>query len=169
MAGSQHTVNTLRLISLLRGRKRGVAMHQLIEELGCGRSSLYRYLDTLEVGNVPIRRFKLMGEARVVLDDVAGNLTSEQLWAIAVARPLLRGLEGTNVVVAIDRILATAPELRVGVQAHTPHDADAAKAVVDAIRRRRRLRVRYRGMHDEDARGRELEPSRCTSRPAPGT
>ena len=158
MAGSQHTVNTLRLISLLRGRRRGMSTRNLIEELGCGRSSLYRYLATLEAGRVPIRRFKVNGEAWVTLDDVAGNLTNEQLWAIAIARPLLRGLEGTQVVTALDRILATVPDLPVQAQAPAPHDAEAARAVVEAIRRRRRLRVRYRGMRDDDARSRELEP-----------
>lgn len=159
MARSPAVLNIVRLLTLLRGRKRGMSLRAITEELACGRSSLYRYLETLEQGNMPLRRTKVNGEAWVALDDVAGNLTNEQLWAIAVARPLLRGLEGTHVVTALDRILATSSSMvPVGAQQTAPHQGDAANAVVEAIRRRRRLQVRYRGLRDGEARVREVEP-----------
>ncbi len=93
------------------------------------RDSLYRYLEALEAGNVSIRRFKVIGAASVGLDEVAGNLTNEQLWAIAVARPLLRGLEGTQVVTALDRMnIPPAPALPAWTAA-----APALLAKIDSV------------------------------------
>ncbi len=150
--------NTVRLIQLLRGRRRGLRVRRLVDELGVGRSSVYRYLASLEQGQVPIRRENRNGEAWVVLDEVAGDLTDEQLWAIAVARRLLRGLEGTPVATALDRLVAGVGDVKLDVRPPAPHDSVVAARVIDAIRRRRRLAIRYRGLRDEEPRERVIEP-----------
>jgi predicted DNA-binding transcriptional regulator YafY len=152
------------LVEALSRRRLGATIPQLVEEIETSRATIYRDLETLREAGVPIETETINGEARyrlVAHDLPALRPTASQLAAIGLARRALGPLEGSSVLEELDALLAG--KRKVGKTAiDTPRARRFAPNVVrdleKALDQARRLRIRYRGIRDAEAKWRTVDP-----------
>lgn len=154
-----------RILEALQARRRGLTSAQLESTLGVSRATLYRDLKILVESPLPVVRRTINGETRYSLDPGAWPKlppTPRAVLALAVARELLRPLEGTSLVAEIDKYLRAAGASStpgVGVAAAGAASRPGAVAAIErAIEERRRCRLRYRSANEVNARWRTIEP-----------
>jgi predicted DNA-binding transcriptional regulator YafY len=97
-----------RLLEMLHGKRRGLSVRTLLDELGISRSTFYRYIDTLVEAGFPIENEEQNGEARYRLLGEAMppvQPTARQLHALRLARHLLAPLEGTKILRELNALL----------------------------------------------------------------
>jgi proteasome accessory factor C len=158
------------MLEVLHGKRVGCAIKQLCDEIGASRATVYRDLQLLQEAGMPIARDTVNGEARYrLLGDKLPplQLSVMQMAAVRLARGLLTPLEGTTLVSELDSLLqqrgTTAgregPPISVGVRGTTVAVAAENRVLDGAIRRKRRVRFRYRGTKDnEREQVREVDP-----------
>jgi predicted DNA-binding transcriptional regulator YafY/DNA-directed RNA polymerase specialized sigma24 family protein len=98
-----------RLLETLHGKRRGLSVRTLLDELGVSRSTFYRDLRVLEEAGFPIEKEEQNGEARYRLLGEAMppvQPTAHQVYALRLARHLLAPLEGTKILGALDALLS---------------------------------------------------------------
>jgi predicted DNA-binding transcriptional regulator YafY len=97
-----------RLLEMLHGKRRGLAIRTLLDELRISRATFYRYIDTLIEAGFPIEKEEQNGEARYLLLGQAMppvQPTARQVSALRLARHLLAPLEGTKILHELDAFL----------------------------------------------------------------
>lgn len=158
-------VRQWRILEALQARRRGMTSAQLESSLGVSRATLYRDLKILVQSPLPVVRRTINGETRYSLEPQAWPKlppTPRAVLALAVARELLRPLEGTGLVREIDRYLRAAGPTsspRVGVAATAGASRPGVVAAIErAIEERHRCRLRYRSAQEVNARWRLMEP-----------
>lgn len=152
------------LAILRRRRRRGATPREMMEATGASKQTLYRDLKLLS-RYVPVTSETVNGEARwKLLSDGGAPLGHAEREALGLALAALAPLEGTSVHRTLRALLRGAREpgatrSHVAVKS-SPLRADQSvnARLDDAIQRRRRARVLYRGAHDEDPRPRVVEP-----------
>lgn len=101
-----------RLLELLHGRRRGLPIRRLLEELKVSRATLYRDLAVFQGAGVPVvkddqngeARYRLLGEAMPPLQP-----TERQVYALRLARHSLAPLEGMKILRELDALLPRKP------------------------------------------------------------
>jgi proteasome accessory factor B len=151
------------IVDFLRRRRFGATVRDLMSEVGASRSTVYRELEVLFKSPLPIDRELRNGEIRYVFrGEWSGSVpTVDQLLALAAARRMLAGLEGTAVVRELDRLLGhkPPPPSAIAVPLDAPlHQPSDVSILEQAITRERRARVMYQGSKDESPRARIVEP-----------
>lgn len=115
MRGDQLARQWLLIQRLARSRA-GVGLHELAEELGCVRRTVYRDLDALMYAGFPVTSEKRDGKAfyRFLDSFQLGTVpfTPDELLALAFSGDLLKTLEGT---VFHDSIQAALAKIRAGL------------------------------------------------------
>jgi predicted DNA-binding transcriptional regulator YafY len=97
-----------RLLEMLHGKRRGLSVRTLLDELGISRSTFYRYIDILLEAGFPIEKEDQNGEARYrLLGEPMPPVqpTARQVYALRLARHLLVPLEGTKILRELDVLL----------------------------------------------------------------
>ena len=157
--GATRAVRLLTVVDALRSRRRGIRQHDLVELLGVSRQSLHGYLIDLEEAGFPLVRTKRSGEVWLTLggDWLTAPSTAE-LFALVVAHQALRGLPNSPAEQWLaPRLQKLTAVPRVTIDAVAVEGVDAA-AVVRAAVEGKRLRLDYRGLKDDVARPRLVEP-----------
>lgn len=151
------------LIHALRVARRGVSVRVMMEATGVSRATVYRYLRILETAGFTLEQVTVSGESRRRLIDEAiavRGLPQPQVAAIALARDALSGLEGTELLGQLDRIVFQRPTPQLAIRARAAgasHAPEIVRVLERAIRDRRRVHLLYRGMKDPEARWREVD------------
>ena len=157
-------VRLCQLIQALRTARRGVAVSALVEVTESSRATVYRDLRVLQSAGLLIERETVNGEARHRLLDesmAVRGLPQPQIAAIALARDALSGLEGTELVAELDRILSDRRAPAIPIRARDPggpRSPAIVRVVERALRERLRVRLLYRGVKDAEPRWREVDP-----------
>jgi predicted DNA-binding transcriptional regulator YafY len=97
-----------RLLEKLHGKRLGLSVRTLLDELGISRATFYRDLRILEEAGFPIEKDEQNGEARYRLLGEAMppvQPTAHQVYALRLARRLLAPLDGTKIVSALNALL----------------------------------------------------------------
>lgn len=101
-----------RLLEALHGKRRGLPVRTLLDEIGTSRATLYRDLRTLQEAGFPIEaevqngeaRYRLLGEAMPPVQP-----TMRQALALRLARRMLTPLEGSKILRELDALLPRKP------------------------------------------------------------
>src|SRR5688572_1838882 len=107
MPRNDQIARTLGVMSALAASRRGVALKSLAERHGWQLRTLYRDVQALERAGFPIIHED--GRWRIAFDGVTKPLASvdaDELCALYVAREMARGLRGTSLGRALDRLWA---------------------------------------------------------------
>jgi predicted DNA-binding transcriptional regulator YafY len=151
------------LVRALTRFRVGATIAQLVDELETSRATVYRDLETLREAGVPIETVNVNGGARYKLANCelpALQPTISQIAALRFARRALGSLEGSSVLEELDALLAGKPTARTVID--TPRKRNFAPNVVrdleKALDQHRRVRIRYRGMRDREAKWRLVDP-----------
>jgi predicted DNA-binding transcriptional regulator YafY len=170
------------LIQRLAKSRAGCGLDELADELGCVRRTVYRDLDALMYAGFPVVSEKRDGRSLYRFLDTfsLGDVpfTPDEILALAFSEDLLRILEGTvfhdSIASALQKIRAgLSPELveylarlgesfRVlpGPHKRYAHLRDTIQALHDAVLRRRTVRMRYRTGRTGTVANRDLDPYR---------
>ncbi len=167
-----------RIVQVLQGKRRGMTVRQLVQEVGASRATMYRALKMLEECGVPLATETVNGEVRYLLDRTelpALRPSAEQWIALQLARDFLAPLDGTTMVKALDDLIdvqraAGRVDAREGKGLHGRgdtagrerrvvsrasggplHHPAILEAVERGVRHRRRLRLLYRGAGQPEA------------------
>jgi predicted DNA-binding transcriptional regulator YafY len=151
--GLDQTIRQWRLIQLLHGKKHGLSVQRLMEELGTSHATLYRDINVLLEAGVPLSSETRSGEAWYSFEGaplVALNPTALQMAALILARKFLDPLEGTQMVAQYDELLArwsNTPAVGLPIEASPPSGRftkpQILAAIEQAIQKGRRLRFTY--------------------------
>jgi predicted DNA-binding transcriptional regulator YafY len=147
------------LVRALNDTRYGLRIHQLVDKLACSRQTVYRDLEILRDGGVPITRDLTNGEARYrLLRDCelpALGLSPLQVTALTMARTQLEPLAGTGLVQELDALLARlSPATQQQTFAFAPPNPERSSARIEIMKRiarsielRRRLQIDYRAAY----------------------
>ena len=155
-----------RLLEALHGKRFGLSIRKLMEELGISRQTLYRYFRTLRTAGFPIDTTTQNGEVRYVLlgkPMPSVQPTAMQVHGLRLARRLLAPLEGTRLVSQLDALIprtepapGEAPSIQVPM-ARSPGEPATTGAIESAMIRGLRVAFIYAPAHSEPGR-RTVEP-----------
>lgn len=170
------------LIQRLAKSQAGVALHDLAEELGCVRRTVYRDLDALMFAGFPVVSEMRDGRAYYRFLDTfrLGDVpfTADEILALAFSEDLLRTLEGT---VFHDSICSALAKIRAGLGPELsaylarldesfrvlpgPHKnyaryKDTIRILNDAVLGRQTIHMRYRTGRTGSVAVRDLDPYR---------
>lgn len=141
-----------RLLETLHGKRYGLAVRKLLDELGTSKATLYRDLRLLQEAGFPITREEQNGEVRYSLlgePMPAVQLTIRQVLALRLARRMLAPLQGTKILRELDALLprkvraeGRAPVVEVPLP-HVVGEPSIATAVEQAMTTGRRIAFMY--------------------------
>jgi proteasome accessory factor B len=156
----------MQLATVLHQTKRGHTVSELVEKLECGRSTVYRDLNSLKHVGVGIKTETIVGETRYSLAHwpiAAIAPTPLQLAALHLARDALSSFSGTEAVKQLDQLLSQwgklpKKQLPLKYQRPSVQSASAVAPIDRAIADRKQLEFHYRGDGDAHAKPRRVEP-----------
>lgn len=160
-------VRLWRLVEVLQGRRYGASAQKLAELAETSRSTVYRYLRTLEDAGVPLAKERVNGEVRYSLRRDAlpplGPGSAGRI-ALAVARQMITPLDGTRAAGELDACLAAlgvdhARPLVSARRARPAHDPRVAAAVERALESKHQLEMRYRAASTGRTERRVVDPA----------
>jgi predicted DNA-binding transcriptional regulator YafY len=159
-------IRKFNIIFMIQSRSRGITVNDLVEEVSASRATIYRDLEALLEAGAPIQKDNLNGETRYrLLGDELPPLrpTPRQLAALTVARLALSPLEGTSFVREIDQLLqgfsgSGSNDSYITLRRSNPVGPDKVQIIDNAIQKKQRIRIRYRGAKDPRPVWRNVDP-----------
>jgi predicted DNA-binding transcriptional regulator YafY len=157
----------IRLVSVLSTQRKGCTVAQIERLMKASRATIYRDLQLLCECGYALHREIVNGETRYSIAASAlaiDPMTPKQHAAIALARRALAPLEGSWLISELDALLKranSADPQETGVElalASPRYHPDVLRVLHEAVSRRCKLRLRYRGARDDGVKDRVVHP-----------